>query len=69
MGLEPGLIQDCSGVREMGNGRESLIPAQNYNTPVKDLEYKDLLTNTFTQASHDIKTWCVQETYPASDCL
>ena len=23
-------------------------PAPNYNTPVKDLEYKDLLTSTFT---------------------
>ena len=53
----------------MGDGRESLIPAPNYNTPVKDLTYKDLLTNTFTQTSHDrgIKTWCVQTTYP--ECL
>ena len=42
----------------MGDATESLFPAPNYNTPVKDLEYKDLLTNTFTQASHDrgIKT-------------
>ncbi len=28
--------------------RESLLPAPNYNTPVKDLSYKDLLTSTFT---------------------
>jgi hypothetical protein len=27
-------------------------PAPNYNTPVKDLEYKDLLTITFTSMSH-----------------
>ena len=29
----------------MGDATESLLPAPNYNTPVKDLEYKDLLTN------------------------
>ncbi len=33
--------------------RESLLPAPNYNTPVKDLAYKDLLTSTFTLASHE----------------
>ena len=50
----------------MGDATESLLPAPNYNTPVKDLEYKDLLTSTFTLPSHerDIKTWCVPETYP-----
>ncbi len=32
----------------MGDGRESLIPAPNYNTPVKDLTHKDLLMITFT---------------------
>jgi len=29
------------GVREMGGVRESLLPAPNYITPVKDLTYKD----------------------------
>jgi hypothetical protein len=49
--------------------KESLLPAPNYNTPVKDLAYKDLLTSTFTLASHErgIKTWCVPATYP--ECL
>ena len=37
----------------MGDGRESLMPAPNYYTSVQDLAYKDLLTSTFTQASHD----------------
>jgi hypothetical protein len=37
----------------MGDGRESLVPGPNFNRPVKDLVYKDLLTNTFTQTSHD----------------
>jgi hypothetical protein len=27
--------------------REPFLPAPNYNTPVKDLTYKDLLTKTF----------------------
>ena len=47
------------GVRKMGDGRESLVPDPNFNRPVKDLVYKDLLTSTFTQVSHDrgIKTW------------
>jgi hypothetical protein len=38
--------------------RESLFSAPNCNTPVKDLTYKDLLTNTFTLVSHErgIKT-------------
>ena len=38
---------------------EALAPGPNFNRPVKDLVYKDLLTSTFTQASHDrgIKTW------------
>jgi hypothetical protein len=50
-------------------GRESFLPDANYNTPVKDLAYEDLLTNTFTLASHErgIKTWCVPATYP--ECL
>ena len=46
-----------SGVTKMGDGREFLIPDPNFNRPVKDLVYKDLLTSTFeymfTQASHD----------------
>jgi hypothetical protein len=50
----------------MGDARESLLTAPNYNTPVKDLEYNDLLTSNFTLASHErgIKTWCVPATYP-----
>jgi hypothetical protein len=50
--------QECQG-KKMGDGRESLMSDTNYNTPVKDLTYKDLLTTTFTQASHDrgMKTW------------
>jgi hypothetical protein len=49
-----------------GDGRESLMTAPNYNTPVKDLVYKDLLTRTFTLASHDrgMKTWSVLVSYP-----
>jgi hypothetical protein len=49
--------------------RESFLPSPNCNTPVKDLTYKDLLTSTFTLASHErgIKTWCVPATYP--ECL
>ena len=59
-------IQGFPGVREMWDARESLLPAPNYNTPVKDLTYKDLLTSTFTLTSHErgIKTWCVPTTYP-----
>jgi hypothetical protein len=55
-------LQVFPGVREMGDTRESLFPVQNYNTPVKDLTYKDLLTSTFTVVSHDrgIKTWCIR---------
>ena len=53
----------------MGDARESPLPVPNFNTPVKDLTCKDLLTSIFTQSSHnrDIKTWCVQSTYP--ECL
>ena len=38
----------------------------NFNRPVKDLVYKDLLTSTFTQASHDrgIRSWRVSASYP-----
>jgi hypothetical protein len=45
---------------------EALAPGPNFNRPVKDLEYKDLLTSTFTQASHDrgIKTWRASASYP-----
>jgi hypothetical protein len=39
--------QGFPGVREMEDAREYLLPAPNYNTPVKDLVYKDLLTSTF----------------------
>jgi hypothetical protein len=37
--------QGFPGVREMGDGREYPLPAPNYNTSVKDLVYKDLLTS------------------------
>jgi hypothetical protein len=59
-------LQVFPGVREMGDGRESPLPAPNYNRPFKDLVYKDLLTINFTLDSHErgIKTWCVPETYP-----
>ncbi len=42
------------------------IKTHNYNTPVKDLTYKDLLTSTLILSSHErgIKTWCVPATYP-----
>ncbi len=45
---------------------EALTPGPNFNRPVKDLVYKDLLTSTFTQASHDrgIKTWRASASYP-----
>ncbi len=45
---------------------EALTPGPNFNRPVKDLVYKDLLTSTFTQASHDrgIRTWRVSVSYP-----
>jgi hypothetical protein len=38
--------------------QEALVPDQNFNRPVKDLVYKDLLPSTFIQTSHDrcIKT-------------
>ena len=45
---------------------ETIVPGPNFNRPVKDLVYKDLLTSTFTQASHDrgIKTWRASTSYP-----
>jgi hypothetical protein len=54
-------LQVFPGVGEMGDARESLLPVPNYNTPVKVLSYKDLLTSTtvtFTLVSHEsgIKT-------------
>jgi hypothetical protein len=50
----------------MGDVRETPLSAPNYNTPVKDLTYKDLLTITLTLVSHErgIKTWCVPATDP-----
>ena len=59
-------LQGFPGVREMREQETLLLPAPNCNTPVKDLTYKDLLTSTFTLASHErgIKTWCVPTTYP-----
>ncbi len=38
----------------MGDGRESLLPVPNYNTPDNDMVYKDLLPNIFTITSHCI---------------
>ena len=45
---------------------EALAPGPNFNSPVKDLVYKDLLTSTFTQVSHDrgIRSWRVSVSYP-----
>jgi hypothetical protein len=45
---------------------EALTPGPNFNRPVKDLVYNDLLTSTFTQTSHDrgIKTWRTSSSYP-----
>ena len=45
---------------------ETIVPGPNFNRPVKDLVYKDLLASTFTQASHDrgIKTWRASVSYP-----
>ncbi len=45
---------------------EALAPGPNFNRPVKDLVYNDLLTSTFTQTSHDrgIKTWRTSSSYP-----
>ncbi len=56
---------DWQGARNMGM-EEALTPGPNFNRPVKDLVYKDLLTSTFAQASHDrgIKTWRVSVSYP-----
>ncbi len=45
---------------------ETIATGPNFNRPVKDLVYKDLLTSTFTQISHDrgIKTWRASVSYP-----
>ena len=45
---------------------EALGPGPNFNRPVNDLVYTDLLTSTFTQGSHDrgIKTWRASASYP-----
>ncbi len=45
---------------------ETIVPGPNFNRPVKDLVYKDLLTRTYTQVSHDrgIKTWRPSVSYP-----
>ncbi len=59
------LVSRLSGTRNMGM-EEVLTPGPNYNTPVKNLMYEDLLTSTFTQASHDrgIRTWRASVSYP-----
>ncbi len=59
------LVSRMTGVRNMGM-EETLTPGPNFNRPVKDLVYKDLLTSTFTQVSHDrgIRTWRTSESYP-----
>jgi hypothetical protein len=45
---------------------ETLSPGPNFNRPVKDLVYKDLLTSTFTKTSHDrgIRTCRSSVSYP-----
>ena len=59
-------LSGLSGVRKMGDGRESLVPGPNFYRHVKDLVYKDPLTITFTQTSHEkgIKTehWNIGKT-------
>ena len=47
-GMEPWETRSgpMTGLRDMGDGRESIMSVPNYNTPVENLEYKDLLTNT-----------------------
>ncbi len=47
-------LQGFPGVREMWDARESLLPAPNYNTPVKDLTYKDLLTHLHPSQSRSV---------------
>ncbi len=60
--VSPCLETSCHTRCFPSQARESLLPVLNYNTPVKDLTYKDLPTNTFTLTSHErgIKTWCVR---------
>ena len=59
------IVSRLPGARNMGM-EETMETGPNFNRPVKDLVYKDLLTSTFTQASHDrgIKTWRVSVSYP-----
>ena len=59
-------LQGFPGVLEMWEQETLLLPGPNCTTHVKDLTYKDLLTITFTLASHErsIKTCCVPATYP-----
>ncbi len=58
-------VSRLPGARNMGM-EEVLAPVPNFNRPVKDLVYKDLLTNTFTQVSHDrgIRSCRVSTSYP-----
>jgi hypothetical protein len=37
----------------MGEGRVSLTPCADFYRPVQELEYTDLLRNTFTQSGHE----------------
>ena len=47
------ICQGFARTMKLDDERESVIPFRNFNTPAKDLVYKDLLTSTFTQASHE----------------
>ena len=44
----------------------SLTPCADFYRPVEELEYTDLLRNTFTQSDHerDLKTWRTPATHP-----
>ncbi len=50
----------------MGEGRVSLTPCADFYRPVEELEYTDLLRNTFTQSGHErvFKTWRTPATHP-----
>ncbi len=60
-------------VKEMGSTAENVLGMRDgiqvhssFHTDVKEMEYKDLLTNTFTQADHerDMTNWGAKYGYP-----
>ena len=46
--------------------RDGIQTHSSFHTDVKDLEYKDLLTNTFTLSDHErvLKNWGSKDGYP-----